>query len=367
MSASSRDGSAGDECLHEVIASYLDALAAGGAPSRADFLARHPDLADELNSFFADQDHLARAAAEIAPPALPLGPDPDALPTMPPGPIPSGQQAPGSAVGSFGDYELLQEVARGGMGIVWRARQISLNRTVALKMILAGQFASPKDVRRFRAEAEAAAQLEHPHIVPIYQVGEHDGQHFFTMKLVEGSSLYDKVPELSRAPREVARLLATVARAVHFAHQRGILHRDLKPANILLSRRTSILACPPSPPDQHDIVPGDEVDKQGCLSYESHVTDFGLAKRIDAVGQTRSGAVVGTPAYMPPEQARGEKGLTVAADLYSLGAILYECLTGRPPFQAETPLDILFRSSTRSRRRHGPSTPPWTVIWIPSV
>jgi WD40 repeat protein len=217
------------------------------------------------------------------------------------------------AVEIFGDYEMLGELARGGMGVVFRARQISLNRVVALKMILSGNLAAEDDVKRFRAEAEAAATLDHPNILPIYEIGEISGQHFFSMKLVEGGSLSDRIPALRKDPSQIARLLIPVARAVHFAHQRGILHRDLKPANVLLDR---------------DGVPA--------------ITDFGLAKKIEGDGRlTQSGAIVGTPAYMPPEQAASSKRLTTAADVYSLGAVLYECLTGQAPFSGPSALETV--------------------------
>jgi len=224
-------------------------------------------------------------------------------------------QAPGTTVRNFGDNELLEEIARGGMGVVYKARQASLNRIVALKMILAGGLASPVDVQRFHTEAKAAANLDHPNIVPIYEVGEHEGQHYYSMKLIVEGSKAGGTAKASIDQRQAAHFLATAARAVHHAHQRGIIHRDLKPANIL-------------------------VDEQG----QPHITDFGLAKRLEGdANLSQSGAIVGTPAYMPPEQAAGTKDLTIAADIYSLGAIFYQLLTGKPPFVGATSLDVLMQ------------------------
>jgi WD40 repeat protein/predicted Ser/Thr protein kinase len=215
----------------------------------------------------------------------------------------------------LGDYELEEEIARGGMGIVYRARQISLNRRVAVKILIGGRFANETFIKRFRREAEAAASLTHPNIIAIHEVGEHDGQPYFSMELVEGRSLAELARDNPLAARRAAQLLKTIAEAVHFAHEHGVLHRDLKPSNVL-------------------------VDAQGI----PHITDFGLARRLDDSQPstlnpqlTLTGQVLGTPNYMPPEQANPTRGQTTpASDVYSLGAILYQLLTGRAPFMAET-------------------------------
>ncbi len=220
---------------------------------------------------------------------------------------------PGKRVRYFGDYEILSKIASGGMGVVFRARQITLNRIVALKMILGGECAGDGDVARFRCEAEAAANLDHPNIIPIYEIGRLRGRDYFTMKFIDGESLAKQSHRFAGELQPAARLMATVARAVHHGHQHGIIHRDLKPANILLD--------------------------SGGVPF---ITDFGLAKRFqEDRGMTQSGALMGTPSYMAPEQAAGKKRLTTSVDIYGLGAILYELITGRPPFQAETKLATL--------------------------
>jgi tetratricopeptide (TPR) repeat protein len=291
-----------DELLDEVVVAYLEAVESGRTPDSQEWLSRYPELASELAAFFADQDKVERWTAPLRqaarPGSTPVG---DANLTVDWEPCPSLP----TKLGRFGDYLLLEEISRGGMGIIYLARQVSLNRMVALKMIIAGHLASPTDVQRFHTEAVAAAHLDHPNIVPIYEVGDFEGQPFYSMKVMEGGSLSDCVDELCGLPRAAADLMVKVAQAVHHAHQRGILHCDLKPANILLDR-----------------------------SGEPHVSDFGLSKRMEDVAH--SGLVVGTPSYMAPEQAAGQKSLTTAADIYGLGAILYALLTGRPPFRADT-------------------------------
>jgi len=268
-------------------------------PADGDALARqHPDLGDELRALWV----AVQLAEQFAPPP------PSEAPTLLRGTGHVRSHSAEDLPRQFGEFTLLEEVGRGGMGIVYRARQTSLHRTVARKVIQRGERG------RFQFEAEAAAKLDHPNIVPVHGVGEHDGQPYLCMKYVEGTTLARLVADNPLPPREAARYVAQVARAVHFAHDNGILHRDLKPANVL-------------------------IDRQG----RPYVSDFGLAKQVVGGPQlTVSNAIVGTPSYMPPEQASGHRGhLSPASDVYSLGAVLYELLTGRPPFRAATPVDTL--------------------------
>src|SRR6266480_230431 len=229
---------------------------------------------------------------------------------------PDGKKATRAAelLGELGDYELLEEIGRGGQGVVFRARQKSLNRIVAVKVISLGQWASKTHLKRFRLEAEAAARLEHPGIVPIHEVGERDGSCYFSMKFVEGGQLDEVVRRTPMSTRQAAELIAKVARTVHYAHEHRILHRDIKPGNILL-------------------------DQKG----EPHLTDFGLARLVETESTvTRTVEVLGTPSYMAPEQAVGNNAqLTAATDVYGLGAVFYQLLTGHPPFAGGTTYETI--------------------------
>src|SRR6184192_277523 len=217
-------------------------------------------------------------------------------------------------LGELGDYDLLEEVGRGGQGVVFRARQKSLNRTVALKVISLGQWASKAHLKRFRREAEAAASLDHSGIVPIYEVGERDGSCYFSMKFVEGGQLDEVVKREPMPIRRAVELIVKLARTVHYAHEHGILHRDIKPGNILL-------------------------DAKG----EPHLTDFGLARLVESESTiTRTMEVLGTPSYMAPEQAVGNNAqFTSATDVYGLGAVLYQLLTDHPPFAGGTTFETI--------------------------
>jgi eukaryotic-like serine/threonine-protein kinase len=283
-----------DPHLLELLDDYLSQLQGGKRPDRAALLIEHPELAPSLKCL--------EALNGLAP-AEPIEIDLDVT-------IVGDRALPRD----FGPYELLAEVGRGGMGVVYKARQKQLDRIVAVKMILATHLASPEHIRRFQVEAWAAARLRHSNITQIHDVGQHNGQHYFTMEFIDGESLAERIARERLSIEMILRLLSAVARAVDHLHAQGVVHRDLKPSNILLD---------------HDDQP--------------YVTDFGLAKVfVPGSEATATGVIAGTPSYMAPEQATGRNSeVGPAADVYSLGAILYELLTGEPPFRHENPLDTL--------------------------
>ncbi len=296
--------------LAAVIAELTDRLCRGDQVDIEQATATHPDLAHDLRELWPavrQTDFIARACTTSIQDAT----SNEAI---------SSEQSRSNRLASqrlprqFGDYELLEELGHGGMGIVYKARQMSLNRVVAIKMLLAAENASETERSRFRAEAEAVAGLEHPHIVRVYEVGEVEGQLYFSMQWVQGRTLADRLAEGPLSPHDAAELLAPVCRAIDFAHRNGVLHRDVKPSNVLIDRQQRPM-----------------------------VSDFGLAKQLKThSGLTRTGAIVGTPNYISPEQAAGSRGeLGPYSDVYSLGMILYEMMTGRPAFQAASPLDTV--------------------------
>ena len=338
MTPEANDSPSQEQHLHEILEAYLQAVEAGQKPDRQELLARHPDLAGELAAFFADHDKLNRLAQPPLVPPHPAareGPVPEAAtgaflpaeaPTLPPREagtdagrtgayspaqpptLTSGESTAGPPLGTkvryIGDYELLEELGRGGMGVVYQARQISLNRVVALKMILAGEHAGEKELARFRSEAEAVARLQHPNIVQIFEVSEHDGHPYFSLEFCAGGSLEKKINGTPWPARPAAQLVETLAQAMHTAHKAGIVHRDLKPANILLQLDEAGRM-------RDEKKPASASDSSFILhpsSFRPKITDFGLAKKLDdAAGQTASGAIMGTPSYMAPEQAGGNR------------------------------------------------------------
>jgi serine/threonine-protein kinase len=300
-----------DDQSFSALNDYLECLHAGTAPDRARFLAEHPHLAGALECLEA-LDRLAPPPS-VPPPGRNGSPEAEATVAHAPEGAAAGD-APAAPRRDFGHYELLGELGRGGMGVVYKARQKDLDRPVALKMILASHLASADHVSRFHHEAKAAAGMQHPNIVAVYEAGQIHGQHYFAMQYVSGPSLAEVLRQGPMSPEAAARCVAAVARAVAHLHERGCVHRDLKPSNILL-------------------------DERG----RPYVTDFGLVKMLQTDShKTSTGAILGTPSFMAPEQASGHAAqVGPLSDVYSLGAILFAVLTGQPPFYADNPLDTL--------------------------
>jgi predicted Ser/Thr protein kinase/uncharacterized membrane protein HdeD (DUF308 family) len=330
--------------LDQAVAEYLAAVESGVAPDRASLLDRYAEIGPELAQFFADHDRLTGLAQPIRQLIVNAGNTPrevggsDVTTTFDPAAAPvlsSGDFDATIAGQRIGDYEVIRELGRGGMGVVYQARHVTLNRVVALKMILGGQFASEEDLARFQAEARANAALDHPGIASIYEVGQSQGQPFYAMAYIEGPSLAEVLQAGPLEPHLAARLLRKIVAAVAYAHDHGVIHRDLKPANVLLSPKSNVQ----SPMSESG---------PGTLDlghWTPCITDFGLAKRLDGESQlTASGQLLGTPMYMSPEQAAGRiREVGRSADIYSLGAIFYVMLTGQPPFWSDNPVEVILQ------------------------
>ena len=310
-----------DPVFQEILVSCYKALEQGEQLDREALIKEHQKYAKTLQAFLDDEQFLRHMAAELRNSAIKQEGHVDFFDATIDSNPNTNEFTVGDKIRYIGEYEILAEIARGGMGVVFKARQQRLKRIVALKMILSGSLADDDEVERFRREAQAAAGLTHPNIVSIHEIGSHDGRHYFTMDFIEGRSLAEEIREESLPPRRAAKLVKTLAEAIYYAHEQGTLHRDLKPANVLIEA-------------------GDN----------PKITDFGLAKLIgigdeeSAADITASGQILGTPSYMSPEQAEGKHKLVgPATDIYSLGAILYASLAGRAPFVAETPVDTLLQ------------------------
>jgi tetratricopeptide (TPR) repeat protein len=333
--------------VEALAAQHLAQLQAGQHPDRQALVRAHPELGSRLDHQLAVVEMMHQAGlsprgglsslAPTEPPAtIPPDLSTDQLPTLTAGDCPPS--APGRPDG-LADYEILSELGRGGMGVVYQARQKSLNRLVALKMLRAGSDAGPETLARFRIEAEALASLQHPHIVHVHEVGTHDGCPFLALEYLDGGTLRDYLGGRPQPPPAAAALVETLARAMHVAHQRGIIHRDLKPANILLQKDEGSR--------MKDEPRQDPFSDASFILHPSafvpKITDFGLAKRL-AEGSPHSvtGSIVGTPSYMAPEQAEGRANqIGPPTDVYALGIILYEVLTGRLPFRGPSGLDTI--------------------------